>query len=173
MQRQVLLLNASEEILNVIDWKRAICLMLSGKALKPTAYSETYEIKTATGSLGLPKAIILSRYVYIARESYLPTRKNIFRRDLWTCQYCGMCLKNIKQLTIDHVMPKSKGGDSSWTNLTTACYHCNILKGNKILKYCNMKLLNKPKKPMDNTVRLELHYYLLLLFYFPHLKCMM
>ena len=60
MRRQVLLLNASEEILNVINWKRAIRLMLSGKALKPTLYTDKYEIKTTSGILGLPKAIMLT-----------------------------------------------------------------------------------------------------------------
>ena len=154
MQRQVLLLNASEEILNVIDWKKAICLLLSGKAIKPVYYKENYKINTTTGKFYLPKAIMLTSYVPVPYHHTLPSRKNIFIRDRWACQYCGFKSKKPSKLTIDHVTPKSRGGDSSWTNLVTACPGCNMKKSNKKPNECKMPLLQKPRKPQW----LELHF---------------
>lgn len=147
MQRQVLLLNASEEVLNVVDWRKAICLLLSGKAIKPTAYDESYKIKTTKGSFNLPKAIMLLTYVHVPQHKSMPTRRNIFIRDKWTCQYCGYYSKKECNLTIDHVTPRSRGGDSSWTNLSTACSKCNSRKGNKKPQECKMPLQVKPRRP--------------------------
>jgi 5-methylcytosine-specific restriction endonuclease McrA len=147
MQRQVLLLNASEEVLNVVDWKKAICLLLSGKAIKPIAYNDSYKIRTTKGSFDLPKAIMLMTYVRVPYQHSLPTRKNIFSRDRWTCQYCGYHSKRGCNLTLDHVTPRSRGGDSSWTNLVTACAPCNTKKGNRKPHECQMPLTTKPKRP--------------------------
>jgi 5-methylcytosine-specific restriction endonuclease McrA len=153
MQRQVLLLNASEEVLNVVDWKKAICLLLSGKAIKPASYTDSYKVRTTKGAFNLPKAIMLTNYVHIPYQHSLPSRKNIFLRDKWTCQYCGYRSKRGCNLTIDHVMPKSRGGDSSWTNLVAACAKCNTRKGNQKPNECGMPLTKKPKRPLW----LELH----------------
>jgi len=149
MKRDVLLLNSSEEILKVIDWKKAVKLLVSGKAKKPYNYKKSYSIRTIRGEYKLPAAIVLVRYVYIPHpeDSMSPTRRNIFKRDNYICQYCGYQSKNTKKLTIDHVHPRSRGGGTQWTNLVTACPSCNIKKGNKILKECSMKLINKPRKP--------------------------
>jgi len=148
MKREVLLLNASEEVLGLVDWKRAVKLIESGKATQPHNYNKKHKIKTTTGTYDLPAAIVLIQYVHIPWSDKLnPTRQNVFRRDNWTCQYCGQRTKDTSKLTIDHVHPRSRGGDSGWTNLTTACPDCNTRKGNKLLKETNMKLLNKPKKP--------------------------
>ena len=127
MNRNVLLLNSSEEIIKVIDWKKAIKLLESGKAKKPYAYNKTYS---------------------------MPSRRNVFKRDNWTCQYCGFISKNPKSLTIDHVYPKCMGGGTQWTNLVTACPKCNSKKGNKLLKECGMKLKNKPTKPKRLALQL-------------------
>ena len=147
MDRKVLLLNASEEVIQVIDWKRAICLLIKGKAAKPVTYKENYKIQAVNKTYPLPSVIMLLKYVHIPLQGHIPTRKNIFKRDKWTCQYCGFRSKNPKTLTIDHVTPKSRGGDSSWTNLVTACPSCNMKKGNKKLKECNMFLESKPSRP--------------------------
>lgn len=147
MQRQVLLLNASEEVLNIVDWKKAVCLLLSGKAIKPIAYNDSYRIQTTEGSFDLPKAIMLMTYVRVPYQHSLPTRKNIFSRDCWSCQYCGYHSKRGCNLTLDHVTPKSRGGDSSWTNLVTACSSCNTRKGNRKPHECQMPLKTKPKRP--------------------------
>ena len=147
-KREVLLLNASEEILGVVNWKRAIKLLESGKATRPINYKQSHDVRTTKGVYKLPAAIVLIQYVRKPRSEKLqPTRKNVFRRDDWTCQYCGFRSKDPGKLTIDHVHPRSRGGDSGWTNLTTACAPCNIKKANKLLKESKMKLANKPKKP--------------------------
>ena len=149
MNKNVLLLNSSEEILQVIGWKKAIKLLENGKAKKPYNYNKSYSIRTIDGEYLLPAAIVLVRYVYLpySEDMTTPTRTNIFKRDKYTCQYCGYHSKNPKKLTIDHIHPKCKGGGTQWTNLTTACSSCNIKKGNKTLKECNMSLRNKPTKP--------------------------
>ena len=149
MKRQVLLLNESEEILKVISWKKAISLLEKGKAKRPHGYEKNYNIRTVAGVYQLPAAIVLVRYVRVPWEfsNIQPTRKNVFKRDGWSCQYCGHTSKDPKKLTIDHVHPKSKGGDSTWTNLVTACPTCNRKKANHLLKECDLTLSRKPKKP--------------------------
>ncbi len=146
-ERSVLLLNSSEEVLGVISWKKAITLLTSGKATKPYQYNHYYEIKCVDSVYKLPKAIILYRFVRVPYNDSQPSRKSIFKRDKWTCQYCGYKSKDPKKLTVDHVHPKSKGGPWSWTNLVTACSGCNIHKGSKTLSECKIKLKNKPKRP--------------------------
>ena len=148
MDKKVLLLNASEEVLQVIDWKKAIKLLIKGKAKRPFDYKTTYEIPTTSGNYTLPAAIVLVEYVYVPHAyEKTPTRKNIFNRDNWTCQYCGMKSKDTKKLTIDHVYPRCKGGGWQWTNLTTACASCNSKKANMTPKECGMYPKNKPVKP--------------------------
>jgi len=143
--REVLLLNACEQVLKIIPWTKAVKLLMSGKATHPINYNKFYEIRTTGGVYNLPAAIVLLRFYELPCAVVNPTRANIFKRDNYTCQYCG--LQSKKMMTIDHVHPRSKGGDSSWTNLTTACRECNSKKGNKTLKECNMSLMQKPKKP--------------------------
>ena len=149
MNRNVLLLNSGEEALRIINWKHAVKLLEGGKAKKPFGYNKKYDIKMSSGVYELPAAIVLVRYVQIPwRDTQIsPTRKNIFRRDDWTCQYCGFKSKDPKKLTIDHVHPKCKGGDSTWTNLVTSCSPCNREKSHLTLKECDLKLKNKPKIP--------------------------
>ena len=147
MKRDVLLLNSSEEVLQVINWRKAVKLLESGKARRPFDYNKTYTIRTVTGKYELPAAIVLLRYVYLPYDDSAPTRRNVFKRDNWTCQYCGYHSKDAKKLTIDHVHPRDKGGGTQWTNLVTACPTCNGKKSNKLLKECGMKLANKPKIP--------------------------
>lgn len=147
MKRDVLLLNSSEEVLQVINWRKAVKLLESGKARRPFDYNKTYTIRTVSGKYKLPAAIVLLRYVYLPYEDSAPTRRNVFKRDDWTCQYCGYRSKDAKKLTIDHVHPRCKGGGTQWTNLVTACPTCNGKKSNKLLKECGMKLANKPKIP--------------------------
>lgn len=155
MDREVLLLNSCEQVLDIISWKRAIKLLLKGKAIKPiTHYNEIHMIKTASGDVAIPAAIVLFRFYELPDVDLKPTRRNIFKRDNNTCQYCGTRTKNTKNLTVDHVYPKCLGGDSSWTNLVTACVDCNSKKGNMLLKEFGCKLLNKPKKPKSYALHL-------------------
>ena len=155
MDREVLLLDSCERILKIIPLKKAVKLLLSGKAIKPlTKYNETYVIRTPKGNYNIPAAIVLLRFVELPEVELRPTRRNIFRRDENTCQYCGLKTKNSKNLTIDHVHPRCLGGDDSWTNLVTACRQCNSKKGNKLLKEFGCELLRKPKKPKNYALHL-------------------
>jgi 5-methylcytosine-specific restriction endonuclease McrA len=79
------------------------------------------------------------------------SRKNIFSRDNHTCQYCGINGKNVV-LTIDHVVPRSKGGKNTWDNVTTACSSCNQKKGNSLLEDTSLKLRSIPQKPKRTSI---------------------
>lgn len=148
MKREVLLLNSCEQVLKIISWKKAVKLLLSGKATKPhTPYKKTHSIGTVNGKVEIPAAIVLIRFHELPELDVRPTRRNIFKRDNHTCQYCGFHTKNVKNLTIDHVHPRCKGGDNGWTNLVTACFECNNKKGNKLVKECDLNLRCKPTKP--------------------------
>ena len=154
MKRDVLLLNQSEEVLQIISWKRAVRLLQSGRATKPYKYNKSYQIRTVKGVYDLPAAIVLLDYVLLPSDNFKPTRRNVFKRDKWTCQYCGFHSKDPANLTVDHVHPRCKGGDSSWTNLVTACPTCNQKKSNHSLRECGMTLDQKPKKPNFYAMRL-------------------
>jgi len=153
-ERQVLLLNASEEVLRIVDWQKAVILLLTGKASAPYMKTEEYAIQSTNVTYRLPKVIMLSHYANIPYKENIPTRRNVLARDRWTCQYCGKSSKDKTKMTIDHVMPRSRGGDSSWTNLVAACERCNCVKGNKTPKECGMKLNRKPFKPSSVQMHL-------------------
>jgi len=155
MTRDVLLLNASEEVISVIDWQKAINLLFSGKATKPYNYSHSYSIKTNSGVFELPAAIMLINYVRIPFRKVGLTKKNIIKRDDGICQYCA-CKLNSKNSTVDHVLPKSRGGGNSWTNLVASCHPCNLRKGNRTPSEANMKLLRQPQAPGKDVVHIVL-----------------
>lgn len=151
VDRNVLLLNASEEVISVIEWFKAIQLLFTGKATKPFNYEKYHEIKTTSGVYQLPTAIVLVEYVHIPYKNWPVSRKNIIKRDRHTCQYCGKHLgKN--EYTVDHVIPRSKGGKNTWENLVTSCRKCNSKKANKSLKETNMCLLKEPKPPSKDFI---------------------
>ncbi len=127
----VLVLNSSFEPLNITSWRRAIILLIKEKA----------QILSS-------RVIRLLDYVRIPFSkilSYRPSRALIYKRDSNTCQYCG----STRHLTIDHVIPKSRGGEDTWENLAVACSACNTKKGDKFLEQTNMKLKRKPKAPYN------------------------
>ena len=131
MKREVLLLNSCEQILKIISWKKAVRFCFRGRRRNRTPHTKTHTIRTVTGEVEIPAAIVLVRFHELPELDVRPTRRNIFKRDNHTCQYCGLHTKNVKNLTIDHVHPRCKGGDNGWTNLVTACFECNNKKGNK------------------------------------------
>lgn len=138
---KVLLLNASYEPLNICDWKRAVVLLLKGKA---TAVEENG--KDLREDLRLPTVIRLMYYIKIPHKSIPLTRKNLMHRDKYTCQYCG---KKGHDLTIDHIHPKSRGGKDEWENVVVACVRCNVGKGNRTPDEADMKLMTKPLRPVN------------------------
>ena len=140
---QVLVLNASYEPLNITSWRRATVLMLKGKAVS-LEENPNCKIRPDTN---LPTVIRLRQFIKVPYRDIPLTRKNILQRDNNRCQYCGY---EGSKLSIDHVMPRSRGGPDSWENVTTACLACNVQKGNRTPKEANMPIKRKPHKPLSN-----------------------
>ena len=141
---RVLVLNASYEPINVCTVRRAAVLVLKQRA----EIIERSEWALHAESLTLPRPVVirLITYVRIPRDAHSRkiTRRAIFARDSWTCQYCG---SGHGTLTVDHVIPRSKGGSSSWDNIVTCCAPCNRRKGDLLPKQANMHLKSKPTLP--------------------------
>ena len=142
LNRKVLVLNQSYEPLMVINAKRAIVLIIKEKVKMLEKYSEN--IRSVQNSFDLPSVIRLNFYVHLKYRDIVLNRRNILKRDDYRCQYCA---KQATPLTLDHIVPKNKGGKDSWENLVAACSKCNTRKGDTLLKHMDMKLLKKPRKP--------------------------
>ena len=151
INNKVLLLNNSYEPLLVITVKKAILLYFNGK-IEFVEKGDSY-ISSIYMKFQIPKIVRLKKYIYVKKKQISLTRKNIFKRDNHICQYCG---KSSQELTIDHVIPKDKGGVDNWKNLVTACRRCNTKKGNSNLKEIPMELIKLPYKP---SYLLNLHAY--------------
>jgi 5-methylcytosine-specific restriction endonuclease McrA len=141
---QVLLLNATFEPLKVIDWKRALKLLTLGKVEVLEEYGK--EVRAVTFAVRLPSVLRLLRFVKNRKKEIKFSRLNIYARDEFRCQYCGEKSES-RDLTFDHVVPRRKGGKTEWTNIVTACYRCNRIKGGRPLRETDLRLLKKPVKP--------------------------
>ena len=134
----------------VIDCLEALVLCIVGKAVAVEEYEE--EVSSPSVSFKVPSVIVLKTVVKFISHSIYPSRNNILWRDQNQCQYCGV-YESPKQLTIDHVMPRSRGGNNSWTNLVASCKKCNQTKRDRTPKEAGMTLLNKPVKPKNSVLR--------------------
>ena len=138
---RTLVLNAGYEPLSVVAPRRAAVLILRGKA--SMLAEEGSPIASPSALLPRPAVILLHRYVRVARRHpSAPSRRGILRRDLRRCGYCQK-----PAATVDHVIPKSRGGDSSWENLVACCGPCNVRKGDKTLEQLGWVLHGTPKTP--------------------------
>jgi 5-methylcytosine-specific restriction endonuclease McrA len=153
MSHDVLVLNQNYEPLNVCQTKRAVVLLISGKA-EIVVNSRGY-IHTPTAQFPRPSVIRLENQVRRPRVRISLTRRAIFRRDNFTCQYCGI---QSNHLTIDHVMPRHRGGAHVWENVVSACPECNRKKGGKTLEEVRMVPRRKPVEPSANARSLFAHY---------------
>jgi 5-methylcytosine-specific restriction endonuclease McrA len=142
MNAPVLVLNASYEPINVCAARRAIVLVLKGVAM--TEEENGHYLHAARLAMRLPSVIRLLEYRRIPHQTRALSRKNILLRDRNTCQYCGTVL-GASELTLDHVMPRSRGGLSTWENLVACCHECNRRKGNQLPLEANMHLLREPR----------------------------
>ena len=140
---QVLVLNASYEPLNITTWRRAMVMMIKGKA-ESLEQDTTREIRRGTH---LPTVIRLRQYVHVPFRQLPLTRRNLYQRDHQTCQYCGA---RDQPLSVDHVVPRSRGGSDTWENVTTACLSCNVRKGNRTPKEAGMPLHRAPHRPLSS-----------------------
>lgn len=146
MQAPVLVLNANFEPINVCNTRRAISLVLDGKA--SLVLNGRGEIKTISRTFPRPSIIRLERQVRRPRPRVKLSKREILRRDNYTCQYCG---QTASFLTIDHIKPRHLGGGHDWENLVTACPSCNHRKGGRTIEQSNMHLLHKPTEPPTNA----------------------
>jgi 5-methylcytosine-specific restriction endonuclease McrA len=146
MEKKVLLLNLSEEVLGIITWTDAVKKIFRNVAQKPYGYNDVYKIPTVKGDYEIPTAIVLSEYKRIPYRRVALTPENLLKRDGFRCQYCNKLL-NRKTMTMDHVFPECRGGKKVWKNIVTACKSCNNIKDKRTPKEANMKLINKPTIP--------------------------
>ena len=140
---QVLVLNASYEPLNVCSTRRAHVLVWKGKAEVVERLDEP--LRTATNTYVRPHVIRLVTYVRVPQSvKRRISRRALFARDGWRCVYCG---DGSSRLTLDHVVPRSRGGESVWENVVTACGPCNLRKGDRLLEETHMHLPRLPRPP--------------------------
>jgi len=161
----VLILNKNWQPVQITTIKEAICLVAKGSAriIEPKTF-EVYDLlswadaskaKAHFGDAVIrsphlvllpPEVVVLSKYDGMAERSVVFSRKNIFKRDRYTCGYCG-AQPGPESLTIDHIKPRSKGGTSTWDNCVLACLECNKKKADRSLTETGMRLRKTPKKP--------------------------
>jgi len=143
--QETLILNHDFRPLQTISWKKAICLVIKDKA-EVLKYS-TRTVRTPNTEYKIP---IIIRLIKIVRQIYkntVPiTKKNVIIRDNYTCQYCRKKEPG-NRITVDHIIPSSRGGKNSWENMVACCMECNIYKNDKLPKEKNMKLIKQPKQP--------------------------
>src|SRR5579871_3881106 len=146
MQTPVLVLNASYEPINICGARRALVLVLKGVARTEEEQGTTLHSHRAV--MQMPSVIRLLEYRRIPHQTRALSRKNILLRDRNTCQYCGVVLPSA-ELTLDHVLPRSRGGNSTWENLVACCHACNRKKGNRMLHEIEDMLLLREPKPFS------------------------
>ena len=143
----MLVLNQNYEPLSVCNVKKAIMLLFLQKAELLEA-SNGKVIRSVSLTMPFPSVVRLSSFVRIPYKKIILSRKNILRRDGHRCQYCG---RGDVPLTLDHIHPRSKGGEDSWENLVAACVKCNNKKGDGTPEEAGMPLLRVPIKPNHVT----------------------
>jgi len=153
MHEPVLVLNANFAPINVCTTRRAIGLMLTGKA--SMVINGRGIIKTISQKIKKPSIIRLGRMVKRPHPRVNLSKREIYRRDSYTCQYCG---SQGGTLTIDHVKPRRLGGVHSWENLVTACASCNHRKGGRTAVQAGMRLLKRPVEPTSSAVYIFARY---------------
>ncbi len=150
LHKPVLVLNSSYEPINICAARRALVLILKGVA-SPEEFSPTL-LRSARQSMKLPSVIRLLEYRRIPHQSRALSRKNILMRDRYTCQYCQRILPS-SELTLDHVIPRSRSGETAWENLVACCHHCNNRKGGRTPEEAGMRLIRPPRPFSLHTSR--------------------
>jgi len=149
---QVILLNADYSFLGNVGWQKAVCLMVKGKT-EVLKYSERI-IKNFDGSvvMRIPLVLKLVKFIRTLYRTAVPfSKRNVLIRDKFQCVYCGEKFKKkTKKLTIDHIVPKSKGGKSTFENCCASCKPCNLKKGNRLCREANMFPKVKITQPTIN-----------------------
>ncbi|MCS7253954.1 MAG: HNH endonuclease [Armatimonadota bacterium] len=142
LSANVLVLNHNYEPLNLTSVRRAIVLILKGRA-EVVKHNDSV-IRYPSGEMAVPSVVRLSQYARRPPVRVKLSKKSILARDNYTCQYCGYSGPG---LTVDHVIPRERGGNSDWDNLVCCCVKCNIKKGNRTPEEANMHLQKMPRRP--------------------------
>lgn len=176
----VLVLNRTFQPVRITNARQAFVMLYMGRAQALDASFEAFDfhqwakrppsnvddpvdetIGTTAGLIRVPRLVVLTSHVRTMRPKARLSRRGVFLRDAYTCQYCGQA-PAVRDLNLDHVMPKSRGGGATWENLVTSCRPCNLRKGHSTPEECGMPLRRKPTRPRWNAVvELELsprHY---------------
>jgi len=174
LKEKVLVLNRYYQAIQVTTVQRAICHLVKGsaKVITPDWTTHTLEewvlacrfyvsngngrvIHSPSLSFLAPEAIYLVKFDRLPRLEVVFSRANLLVRDQYTCQYCGKSVKNPKDRTIDHIIPRSRGGKTVWENVVLCCRKCNLRKGDRTPEEAGMKLLKKPKPPAWESIFME------------------
>jgi 5-methylcytosine-specific restriction endonuclease McrA len=150
----VLVLNQGYEPHDVCRTRRAIVLVCCGKA--ELVEDSRGEVHTVSRSFAIPSVIRLTQRVRRPFHERRLTRLEVFVRDGYACQYCG---RATRELTLDHVVPRSQGGGHSWENVVSACKTCNRRKGGRTPEQAGMKLLSVPRAPRTFGYNVPYHYF--------------
>lgn len=140
---KVLVLNQNYEPMSVCNVQKAVILLYLGKAELIAKYDGRV-LRSVTTSIPVPSIVRIGMYIKIPYKKIVLSRKNILRRDNHKCQYCG---STESPLTIDHVVPKARGGEETWENLITACIRCNNRKGDRTPEEAHLTARSTPRRP--------------------------
>lgn len=143
LKKQVLVLNQNYEPMSITNAKKAIILIFLEKAEIIENHNDL-KVRSVNLSFPLPSIIRLTRFIRVPRKRIVLSRKNIVKRDNHQCQYCGT---TDVPVTVDHIIPKGRGGEDTWENLVCACTKCNNKKRNRTPEEAGMALLKKPQRP--------------------------
>jgi len=150
LHKPVLVLNASYEPINICAARRALVLVLKGVA--SAEEHATNHVHSSRHTMPMPSVIRLLEYRRIPMQTRALSRKNILMRDRYTCQYC-LKTSPSGELTLDHVIPRSRHGETTWENLVACCHYCNNRKGNRTPEEAGMKLARAPRPFSLHTSR--------------------
>ncbi|MEA3401375.1 MAG: HNH endonuclease [Armatimonadota bacterium] len=142
MDGQVLVLNQNYEPLSVCGWQRAVSMVYVGKAIVVEEGSRV--LHSPSTEMNMPTVVKLSYQVKRPIPKLKMSRQNVLARDRHTCQYCG---RRSKSLTIDHVIPRERGGTHTWENVVACCSDCNNKKKNRTPREAGMRLIRRPRRP--------------------------
>jgi 5-methylcytosine-specific restriction endonuclease McrA len=147
MNAKVLILNQNYEPMSVISARKAVVLLYLGKA-EMIASQDGKRVRAVAMSMPFPSIVRLSVYVHVPYKRIILSRKNILRRDAHRCQFCT---RGDLPLTVDHIVPLSRGGEDTWENLVCACVECNNRKGDRTPEEARMPLRRVPRRPNHVT----------------------
>jgi 5-methylcytosine-specific restriction endonuclease McrA len=141
---KILVLNADYQPLNITSFQKGYKLIYKGKA--EVISSDSHDVILSSRAIARPKVIRLLTYLYLPYRKLNLSKQNVYKRDGFKCVYCG----SGANLTLDHVIPRSRGGDNSWENLVTCCRRCNAKKDDQTPEEAKMKMSTKPYAPTFN-----------------------